>query len=492
MCSPPNVIVIQADDQNRSDLTPKVMPQTTRFLSHHGTRFSHYIVSTPQCCPSRASLLTGQYPHNDGVFSNGPGYPTLLDKASTLPAWLEGAGYITVHVGKYLNGYVGFAGALATPAPGWDRWFTVSGESSRYYDYPLGVDGHLVDYGIGPRSYVTRVLQRRAIRMIAAYAGGKRPLYLQLDERAPHIATGGWHPSDICGHAERAIPDPRDVGRFANATLPMPPAFNEPHVSDKPPFIPTLPPLSRTEVGNIARRYRCRLSALVGVDRTIGRIRQALHAAHALGDTIVIYISDNGVLDGQHRIPSGKIVPYEKDLRQPLLIRVPHAYLGARRHAQVTSEVANVDIAPTILDFAGAQPCAVGAGCRTMDGRSLVPLLQGKPPPWTRGRAILTEYQRAGAKNAVCAYRGLELRQTSYVHYTSVSTSRRGSCDPVDENELYNLSLDPWELRNLSPAALGSPAYRKQARLEHQLADLADCSGIEGRDPLPASGHYCD
>jgi N-acetylglucosamine-6-sulfatase len=127
-----------------------------------------------------------------------------------------------------------------------------------------------------------------------------------------------------------------------------------------------------------------------------------------------------------------------------------------------------------------------------MDGRSLVPLLRGKTPPWVRGRAILTEYRRNGAKNGVCAYTGVQLRQAAYVHYTSVATSRRGSCNAVDERELYNLSRDPWELRNLFPAAPGSPASRKEASLRRQLAGLEVCSGIAGRDPRPASGQYCD
>ena len=102
------------------------------------------------------------------------------------------------------------------------------------------------------------------------------------------------------------------------------------------------------------------------------------------------------------------------------------------------------------------------------------------------------EYRRHAAKNSVCAYSGLQLRQAAYVRYTSVSTSRRGNCHPVDERELYDLSRDPWELRNLLPATAGSPASHKQARLEQQLAHLADCSGIEGRDPRPAGGDYCD
>jgi N-acetylglucosamine-6-sulfatase len=122
----PNVIVIQTDDENFSDLRPAVMPNTWRFIVGHGTFFTHYDVATPLCCPSRASLLTGQYPHNDGVFNNKPGYPSLRDPGSTLPAWLEASGYVTAHVGKYLNRYEATAPSLATPAPGWDQWYSIA------------------------------------------------------------------------------------------------------------------------------------------------------------------------------------------------------------------------------------------------------------------------------------------------------------------------------------------------------------------------------
>jgi arylsulfatase A-like enzyme len=489
----PNIIVIQADDQNRSDLSETVMPRTSSFLADHGTTFSSYVVATPACCPSRASLITGQYPHNDGVFANTPGYPGLVDKRSTLPAWLENAGYFTVHVGKFLNEYAQWAGTIARPAPGWDRWYSVGGANSPYYDYQLGVNGHLAHYGTRPRSYLTRVLERRAVRAIAARAAGRRPLYLQLDERAPHIATGGFHPPDVCGHSERPIPDPLDARRFDRATLPTPPSFNEADVSDKPSFIQALPPLGPVEESRITARYRCRLATVRGVDRTVGRIRAALRAVHALRDTVLIYISDNGVFDGEHRIVSGKIAPYEEAVRQPLLIRVPHRYLGGGRRTRIKTEVANIDLAPTILAFAHATPCAKAVGCRIMDGRSLLPLLRGNAPQWTRGRAILTEYRSDGATNGVCAYAGLQLRKAAYVHYTSLAASgRTGKCSSVDERELYDLHADPFELRNLLPAPTGSPAARKRVRLDERLSELAVCAGIRLRDPRPPSGHYCD
>jgi N-acetylglucosamine-6-sulfatase len=165
------------------------MPNVTRFLVRHGTFFSHYEVATPLCCPSRASLLTGQYPHNDNVFNNKPGYASLRDPQSTLPGWLQASGYVTAHVGKYLNRYEKVAPSLATPGPGWDQWYSV-GEAAHYYDYDLGANGHLIHFGTKSRDNVTRVPTRYSLALIQRYAGGPRPLYLQLDERVPHDSGG--------------------------------------------------------------------------------------------------------------------------------------------------------------------------------------------------------------------------------------------------------------------------------------------------------------
>ena len=123
----PNIVLIQTDDQAYKQLTRRAMPRTKRLLGRRGTSFTDYIVSTPQCCPSRASLITGQYPHNHGATSNMVGYPGLVDKGNVLPVWLREAGYRTIHVGKFMNGYDRFTGPAQVP-PGWNQWRLVLGE----------------------------------------------------------------------------------------------------------------------------------------------------------------------------------------------------------------------------------------------------------------------------------------------------------------------------------------------------------------------------
>jgi arylsulfatase A-like enzyme len=484
----PNILVIQTDDENFSDLRPAVMPNTERFIVGHGTLFTHYDVATPLCCPSRASLLTGQYPHNDGVFNNKPGYGGLRDPASTLPAWLQARGYVTAHVGKFLNRYERVAPSLATPAPGWDQWFTIP-EAAHYYDYDLGANGRLIHFGTKPSDHVTRVLSRYTLKMIHRYAGGPTPLYLELDERAPHDSGGPAIP-EKCHN--RPIPERRDQHALIHAKLPRTASFNEHNVSDKPPFISGLPLIGREVRGEIRRDYVCRLEALRGVDRAVGHIWHALANVGALRDTVVVFVSDNGYFEGQHRLVKGKALPYEAAIHQPLAIRIPAAYRGGPRVSRVRNQVANIDLAPTILHLAGGHPCTASGDCRTMDGRSLAGLMTGSAPDFPNNRSMMVELANGHGVHGVCAYRGVHQTGFFYDRYSSVYDRASGQCVAGDDHELYQLHRDSSELHNLYPAAPGTSAEADQVRLEALLRRLRDCSGIAGRDPEPASGHYCD
>jgi arylsulfatase A-like enzyme len=145
--SQPNVIVVVTDDMPMLFLSQATLPTTLGLLGAQGTTFQNSVVTTPLCCPSRAAFLSGQYGHNNGVLSNRPGYSDLLSKRSTLPMWLRRAGYATVHLGRYLNGY-----AQKGPnkvAPGWDEWYTAL-EPRNYYDYDLQANGKKVHHGKKP------------------------------------------------------------------------------------------------------------------------------------------------------------------------------------------------------------------------------------------------------------------------------------------------------------------------------------------------------
>ncbi len=294
----PNVVLIQTDDQTYSQLTRRVMPNMKRLLARRGTSFTDYIVSTAQCCPSRASLLTGQYAHNHGITSNDVGYPGLVDKDNVLPVWLQRAGYWTIHVGKFLSGYQKFVEPDSVVAPGWDEWRSVLG-NTQYYDYNLFVNGSVQRHGSRRGDHITHVLNRDAVRMVEDYAPKGHPFYLQLDQRAPHV--GRYRdPHGRCGRAP--IPEPADRKLFRNEGLPNPPSFNEQNMSDKPSFLSGAPKVGPVERRKIRKHWRCALASLRGVDRGVEKIYDAVKDAGELRKTVFIFISDNGLLHGQHRL----------------------------------------------------------------------------------------------------------------------------------------------------------------------------------------------
>ncbi len=487
----PNIVLIQADDQTLSQLTAKAMPNTTRLLARGGTRFLDYNATTAQCCPSRASLITGQYAHNDGVTSNGVGYGGLVDKDNVLPVWLQRAGYLTLHVGKFMNGYEKYAHPASLVPPGWDQWYSFLG-GTRYYDYDLYANGTVIHRGSKPGANATQVANRKAVQLIRSWASEAIPIYLQLDEPAPHIASQ-HDPFGDCGRAP--IPEPRDEGAFKHAQLPRPPSFNERDMDDKPPFLGSAPKLGRAEVSKVRRRWRCALASLQGVDRGVARVYRAIKHAGLLDRTVFIFISDNGQFYGEHRIAKGKVLPYQEAVHLPLVINAPRRYLnGARPARKVRKPVGNIDLAPTILGFAHARPCPGNGPCRTMDGRSLKPLLKGSGR-WPRHRGLLTEYRAASpGKYATCQFAGVLTREKVYVEHSQVVDAKTGQCVPSDQVERYDLNRDRFELHNqcFGGKAGNCPLDSAQSDLDARLSQLRGCAGIDGRDERVGGRPFCE
>jgi arylsulfatase A-like enzyme len=490
----PNVVLIQADDQTVSQFNRQVMPRTFKALVDEGTSFGDYIATTALCCPSRASLITGQYAHNHGVFANrGPrgGYQALRDKQNVLPVWLQQSGYRTFHVGaKYMNGYREAAGTQV--APGWTKWFTVLSHTE-YYDYTLSRDGHHQSRDDRPGNYISRVLGNQARRLIDRHAPQQRPFYLQLDERAPHVSRG-VDPHGDCN--KKPVPDRRDEGAFPDAPLPDPPSFNEADISDKPAFLRGITPLHETGKTHLRAKWRCALGSLVGVDRDVGKVFRAVKRAGDLNRTVFIYLSDNGVFYGEHRMLQGKVLPYEGAIRVPLVMRVPERYRDETpRLPRVDEAVGNIDIAPTILDLARAQPCPPNGECRTMDGRSLMPLLTGRGE-WPKRRSMLSEYRSFSSSHySSCKFAAVRTPHTMYAEHYVVPDSTGDGCRPSNppEVERYNLNRDPYEVRNLCYGGKVSncPHGTSQKRLEGELRRLRDCAGVKGRDERVDGRPYC-
>lgn len=482
--SRPNVVMVVSDDQTLASFDKRTMPRTHRLLTMRGTKFTEAIATTPLCCPSRASLLTGQYGHNNGVLRNN--YADLQSPANTLPVWLQRAGYRTLHVGKYLNRYADSVGEKTKVAPGWDQWHTIV--SPRYYGYELQVNGSTQPFGTAPKDYLGRVLTKRSTRMARRHAPRRKPFFLQLDHFAPHTSVG--EASGRC--RDSAIPDPRDNHRFADEPLPVRPNFDEADVSDKPSFIRELPRLDEGTKQGLQRLNACALASLTSIDRNIAQLHRSIDRAGELDDTVFIFLSDNGSFAGEHRIRISKHNPYEEGIRVPLVISAPKKLLGRKPPRRVGLPVANIDLAPTILDLAGARPCRTKRNCRIMDGRSLLPLVANRPGAWPRNRAIAVELERRGSPveddGRACSYSGVRTKRGILVVHRGAINPSTAKCEPLDERELYDLRDDPFQLESLHASPEGSPGAELHRRLEAKLAAVEDCRGLKGRDPRPGRG----
>jgi arylsulfatase A-like enzyme len=424
-----NVVLIASDDE-RVDANRR-MRNVARLLAGEGVRFDRYYTTTSECCPSRASILTGQDPHHTGVVANfgSHGYPSF-DESSTLATWLHDAGYTTALVGKYLNDYT-LTGDHHVPA-GWDRWVAIdSVPEERYYGYTLNEDGRLVDYGRGPADYSTSVLTGKAREFIRS---ARKPFFLYFAPVAPHLP---------------AIPAPRD--RESIRTLPplRSPAFDEADISDKPwraRFVRTFTP--RGAVYDLDDVRRRQLETMRSLDRSVGELVGELRRRHLLRSTVVVYVSDNGFLWGEHRL-GGKIWPYEESIHLPLVIRTPWRVGDGSvdRHMAL-----NVDLAPTIAALAGVRPGL------PQDGRSLTPFLRGEDPPWRIDG--LVEYRGPGQlrRGGPPPFRAVRTRRYLYVAYDN------------GWRELYDMRRDHWQLENVADTPRYAP---QQSSLARRLATLA-------------------
>jgi N-acetylglucosamine-6-sulfatase len=436
----PNVVVIMTDDQTVESL--RVMTKVDRRLTDRGARFANSFVSLPLCCPSRATFLTGQYAHNHHVFANG--HYRKLDHSNTLAVWLQNAGYNTVHLGKYLNGY-GQADPTEIP-PGWTEWHALLGggwslgSTHRYYDYTLNENGKLVTYG---RAYQTDLLARKAVRIIGRRAAQTAPFFLWVAFLAPH--AGGPAESDDPAGPLTPVPAPRHRNAFASSPLPKPPGFNERNVSDKPIGIRSRPRLTSDRITGIRENYQQRLESLLAVDEAVAAMVGALRESGELTRTLIVFTSDNGFFHGEHRLPSGKELVYEPSIRVPLIMRGPGIPAGLR----LRQHVANIDVAPTIVEATGAT-----AG-RAMDGLSLLALIND--PTIRLGRDLLIE------------------RKPGEGDFSAIRTARYLYAEHWNgEHELYDLAADPYELKSLH----ASSAYDAvEGDLAARLAWLRTCAG---------------
>jgi arylsulfatase A-like enzyme len=523
----PNFVVIQTDDQTLDQLYATytapggvpfaVMPNTLELIAGKGVTFNRYYVPYPLCCPSRVSLMTGRYNHNNNVRGNvqpNGGFTGFMSRGAAnhnLPIWLQSAGYRTIHIGKFLNGYGDepYDRGEVEP-PGWSAWHTVLNADTFHYFYgyqlnnngvvegPYGDSGSwdTREYGEKddpgcpfaplngkPCLYETDVLTRIAgEEMLGTPA--ETPFYLQLDYTAPH---GDFRrpagPEPAARHYESLPGAPYPHSRSQG--------FNEGNVNDKPRFIREAPYLSPTEIHTYRVYYQKSLESLRAIDDGVKQVVDTLGYLGKLRNTYIIFISDNGFFYGEHRLTGGKFLAYEPSTHLPLLMRGP----GIKPGTATGELAANIDIAPTILELAGA------AADKSIDGRSLMPYAKdttlrtrrpilfesfvetndveanGAEPSRSARASASHQLRRArpGDEQASASivappkdYEGIRLGPYKYIEW------------PDGEKELYDINKDPYELNNI---VRDGNYFAIRVFLHDELRRLEDCIGKKCQEP---------
>ena len=398
----PNIVLILTDDQRRDTL--RYMPIVRRLLVRHGITFTNGYVVNPVCCPSRTSILTGLYSHSTGVYTNhrpNGGFFAFHNDDSTIATWLQAAGYRTGLFGKYLNQY----GHDPYVPPGWDRWFATH-RNGGYYDYEAISDATVREYDSDPSSYGTTVLRDRAVSFIRR-TDPSTPLFVYWAPHAPH---------------EPATPHPSDRDAFSSLSSWRPRSYDEPDVDDKPGYVSRLPRLDLAAAAEIDRFRERQLESLQAVDRAVRAIVQALRETDRLHDTMIVFMSDNGMLWGEHRL-HGKSVPYEEAVGVPLVVRYDALSQEPREDDHL---VLNIDLAPTFAALGGADAPEV-------EGRNLLPLLRA---PDTRWRSeFLIEHLGEGVR-AAPTFCAVHTDRYVLVRYAT------------GEEELYDLARDHLQMTN--------------------------------------------
>ena len=385
------------------------MPATRGIFKVEGIRYPQGYVTDPLCCPSRASIMTGRYPHNTGVKSNvehpelGVGAASALDASTTVQRYLDQAGYRTALVGKFLNGW-----NFSNPPPYFDSFALVNQRHDYYRNQvSVGTASAGVTSSFISDAYNTTIVRRRTLGFLRSQAGSKTPFFLYVAPGAPHSPF---------------TPEPK----YAADTFglwPGNPAVFEADKSDKPPYVRAKSTSLRYGRWTRTRQYR----TLESVDAMVAAIFHELKAKGKDNNTLAFFISDNGYMWGEHGL-RGKDVPYTPSVRVPFFLRWPNGPLAAgstdRRAA------ANIDIAPTALDAAG------------------IPI-----PSSTDGHSLLTDTKRSRqltehwCNTSRCLYWAAE--RTGQYHYIEYYDGPNFDTANVTFREYYDLGADPFELRNL-------------------------------------------
>jgi N-acetylglucosamine-6-sulfatase len=406
VASRPNILLIVSDDQAWSTFSRALMPSVYGDLVDHGVLFKRAYIDTPLCCPSRAQILTGLYEHNTGVDAN----EVALDRP-TFPMALHDAGYRTMLAGKYLNSWP------CEPRSEFDRWVCVSTpapSSNSLVDPYMNVDGEWQRFS----GYQPDILAAKAEDFIAD-TPASRPFFVMYTPTTPHP------PADDPRYDSMPVSPPRG------------PAFDVDTMTPSNPKFARRPALTPGEIAISDQKYASMAHATRSFDDAVGSLVSSL--GDRSRDTIVIYISDNGFLYGEHR-RFGKTDPWEESVKVPMVVRYPAVHAEDR---PVVSEalVQNVDIAATVADLAGFRWGA--------DGTSFLPVLQGSGHGG-RSAALIENCRGVSRGELACSGLTFDGGTADAPGFEGIVTDRYKYVEFDDgSRQLIDLKTDPHELRNL-------------------------------------------
>jgi arylsulfatase A-like enzyme len=436
--SRPNILFVMTDDQPKN--TMMAMPEVRGRVRDLGMSLPNAYVSESLCSPSRASILRGQYPHNTGVLRNGPprgGVQTFRAKeGSTVATWLSHQGYSTALVGKYMNGY-----DASYKPPGWSYWYakadaSTSGEKVRENDHVIDFAGKPGNWGDRFKARSMDYLDRKTDQ------ASDGPFALFFWTGQPHLRAGDY--------ADRY------ANMYSHATLDAKPSFDEGDVSDKPRWVRNLGRIGDHDRAQLKQWRRNQLRSVRQVDDTVGAMLDLLKRRGELGNTYVVFTSDNSTHMGEHRWfgeHGAKSTAYEEAANVPMFVRGP----GIRAGSSSDKLVLNNDLAPTFAQIAGRTPPSF------VDGRTLLPMLKGNSTTW---RTTVLNERPAKDGNPIPPYHASITQRYTYVEYGT------------GEKELYDRANDPYELASKH----NNDAYAgTKTALSDRLLALKRCAGASCR-----------
>ncbi len=436
---PRNVVFILSDD-HRYDAMSFLNHQFARTphmdaMATNGVHLKNAFVGTSLCSPSRASILTGLYTFRHRVIDNNRMVPegTLF-----FPQYLQAAGYSTAYIGKWHMG-----AADDSPRPGFDRWVSFRGQG--HYlppnpNYTLNVDGTRVKQ----KGYITDELTDYAVDWLSEQEPQEKPFFLYLSHKAVHanFTPAERHEGSLNDAPfERPSSEANTAENYRGKPRWLRDQRNSWHGVDFPYH-------SELDIENYYKKYN---EALRAVDDSLGRVMKQLHDMGIANETLVVYMGDNGFMFGEHGLID-KRVAYETSIRVPMLMHCPELFPGGTVVEQV---VANIDVAPTVLEAMGLMKPP------HMDGQSFLPLGMGKDIPW-RDYFLYVYYWEKNFPHTPTQF-ALRGDRFKYITYYGL----------WDSDELYDLQADPGETRNLlHEAEHAQTAKGMEASLYKMMADL--------------------